>query len=64
MYKDYAIQNVVVVEMKVKEGALINQFRESNNIVNNMKTTFKETYHKSKTWEEDMLRIDTTVTLE
>ena len=37
MYKDYAIQVSAVVEIKVREGALINKVRESNKNVNKMK---------------------------
>ena len=42
MCEVYTIQNVTVVEMKVQEGALVKQVRESNNTVNKMKKTVKE----------------------
>ena len=44
MYEVYVIQNVTVVEMKVREGIFIKQVCASNKIVIKMKKTVKETY--------------------
>ena len=63
LYEFYVIQNVVVMEMKVREGALIKQVHTSNKTVSNMKKTIKETEEKAKTWEEEIYRLDNVVTL-
>ena len=57
MYEVYAIRNVAVIEMKVREGKLVKKVRASNNTINKMKKIVKETERKSKTWEEDMHRL-------
>ena len=43
MYEVYAIHNFLVAEVQVIEGALIKQFRASNNTIHKMKKTVKET---------------------
>ena len=63
LYKVYALQNVAVEKMKVMEGTLVKKVRESNNIVNNMNKKVKETEQRSKMWEADKHRLDTTITL-
>ena len=49
IYHAYALQNAAFVEMKVKEGTLVNHVRASNKTINKMKKTIKETKQKSKT---------------
>ena len=41
LYKVYAMQNVTVAEMKVREDTLIKQAKVSNKVVSNMKKTIK-----------------------
>ena len=42
MYEVYAIHNVMVIEMKLREGALVKQVIASNNTIHKMKKTVKE----------------------
>ena len=64
LYEIYAMQNVIVVKMKLREGTLINKKEKiSNKVVSKMKKTIKEAGQKSKTWEEDRHMIDNVVAL-
>ena len=63
LYEVYAMQNFVVMEMKVREGALIKQEKVSNKVVSKMKKTIKEAKQKAKTWEEDRHKLDNVVAL-
>ena len=58
------MQNVIVTKMKVREGTLIKHEKVSDKVVSKINKTVKDADQRDKTWEEDMLRIDTTVTLE
>ena len=42
IYEVYSIENAAIVEMKVREGTLVKQVRESNNIVHKMKKIVNE----------------------
>ena len=63
LYEVYAMQNVTVVEMKVREGALIKQAKVENKNVSKMKKIVQETKQKSKNWEENKNRCDNVVSL-
>ena len=51
MTEVYALQNVAVIEMKLREGSLIQQVRVVNKSINKMKQVVKEAEKKKKTWE-------------
>ena len=42
---------------------MIKKVRSLNKTISKLKKTIKETEQKSKTWEEDRLRLDETITL-
>ena len=63
LYEVYAMQNVIVTEMKVREGSLIKQSKVANKSVNKMKKVVQEAKQKEKTWEENRHRIDNVVAL-
>ena len=63
MSKVYVMKNVIVTEMNVRENALIKQVKVANKIVNKMKQAVQEAEHKTKTWEENMHRLDNVVAL-
>ena len=62
-YEVYTLQNVIVAEMKVREGALVKKVRSLKNNISKMKKIVKEISQKYKTFEDDKNWLNTTVTL-
>ena len=63
LYEVYGMQNVAVVEIKVRGGALTKQEIVANKTVSKMRKTIKEVEQKAKTWEENRKRLENVVAL-
>ena len=63
LYEVYAIHNVAVMKMKVREGASIKQEKATNKTISKMKKTIKQVEQKAKTWEENRNKLDNVVAL-
>ena len=63
MVEVYAMQSAAVVEIKVREGALVKKVKAANKSVKNMKIVVQDFEQKMKTWEENCHSLDKVVAL-
>ena len=63
MTEVYALQNVTVAEMKLRQSVVVKQEKVTNKSINKMKQEVKEAEKKTHTWEENRKRLDKDVSI-